>query len=313
MKILITGGLGFIGSNFTKYYLGKYKDDEVVVVDKCTYASNNSLLKEFKNFKNFTFYKADIIDLNELEKIFKKEKFDYCVNLAAETSIDKSFLDPALIYATNVIGLMNLVTLVKKYGVSKFHQVSTYQVYGENKSNAYFKETDEFNPSNPYSLSKAHAEEYLKMYSKVYDIDYTVSRICTCFGSYQAHDKLIPLVIYRAKFNQEVPVYGDGTNMRDWIYVSDACRAIDLILKKGKKGEAYNVSSHEEHSALEITKLLVKKMRKPSKLITFVEDRKINEKRFAIDTTKIESELGFRFEYDFEYALDLTLDYYLGR
>ena len=313
MKILIAGGLGFIGSNFTKYILGKYKEDEVVVVDKCSYSSNVSLLKEFKNFKNFSFYKVDITDFNEIEKVFKKEKIEYCVNLAAETSVDKSFLDPALFYKTNVIGLMNLVTLVKKYGVKKFHQVSTYQVYGEMKDNKYFKEDDQFNPSNPYSLSKVHAEEYLKMYSKIYDIDYTISRLSTCFGKYQAHDKLIPLVIYRAKFNQEVPVYGDGSNMRDWIYVIDACRAIDLILRNGKKGEAYNVSIHEEHSSLEITKLIVKKMRKPSKLIKLIDDRKINEKRFAIDTTKIEEELGFRFEYDFEYSLDLTLDYYLGR
>ncbi len=313
MKILITGGLGFIGSNFTKYILGKYKEDKVVVVDKCSYSSNTSLLKEFKNFKNFSFYKVDITDLDEIEKVFKKESFDFVVNLAAETSIDRSFLDPTLIYKTNVLGLMNLVSLSKKYDVKKFHQVSTYQVYGENKSNAYFKESDPFNPSNPYSLSKVHAEEFLKMYSKVYDIDYTVSRISTCFGKYQAHDKLIPLVIYRAKFNQEVPVYGDGSNMRDWIYVIDACRAIDLILRNGKKGEAYNVSIHEEHSSLEIAKLIVKKMRKPSKLIKLVEDRKINEKRFAIDTTKIETELGYRFEYDFEYSLDITLDYYLGK
>ena len=313
MNILITGGLGFIGSNFTKYWLGKYKKDHVIIIDKCSYSSNISLLKEFKNFKNLVFYKVDITDINELEKVFKKESIDICVNLAAETSIDKSFLDPTAFYKTNVLGLINLLFLTHKYGVKKFHQVSSYQVYGENKDNYYFKETDRFNPSNPYSLSKVHAEEYLKMYASLYDIDYTISRPSTCFGSYQAHDKLIPLVIFRAKFNQEIPIFGDGSNMRDWMYVDDLCQAIDLILEKGKKGEAYNIAVHEEHSSLEIAKLIVKKMRKSSKLINFVKDRKVNESRFAIDTSKIENELGYRYEYDFEYSLDLTIDYYLER
>ena len=313
MKILITGGLGFIGSNLTKYFLGKYKEDKIIIIDKCGYSANTKLLKEFSKFKNFKFYKEDITSLKDIEKIFRVEKFDYVINLAAETSIDKSFLDPELFYRTNVLGLINLVTLSIKYNVKKFHQVSSYQVYGENKGISYFKETDSFNPTNPYALSKVHAEEYLKMHSLVNDLDYTISRPSTAFGPYQAHDKLIPRVIFRANNSSEVPIFGDGSNRRDFIYVYDLIRAIDLILRNGKKGEAYNVAVHEEHSSLEIAKLIIKKMRKSSKLINFVDDRKVNETRFAIDTTKIESELGYRYQYDFEYALDLTLDFYLGR
>ncbi len=312
MKLLITGGLGFIGVNFTKFVLGKYKDAEVVVLDKLTYAANKLVLDEFKHFSNFKFYKGDIAEYNFLEKVFRKEKFDYIVNFAAETSVDKSFIDEATFFKSNVLGVINLAMLSLKYKVKRMHQVSTDEVYGDLPldSKKLFKESDEFNPKNPYALSKAQAEEFLFMYHKLHGLDVTISRSTNNFGRYQAGDKLIPLVINRALFGAEIPVFGDGKNVRDWIYVLDHCKAIDLIMRKGKSGEAYNVSSHEPHSNIELIKFILQKLRKKESLIKFVEDRKIHDKKYAVDTTKIEKELGFRHDYDFEYALDLTVDYY---
>lgn len=315
MKILITGGLGFIGANLVKYWLGKYKKDEVAVIDKCTYAANQTLLKQFKVFPNFTFYKGDISDMSFLEKIFKKEGFDLCVNLAAETSVDRSFTNPDLFYQSNVIGVINLAICCSKYSVKHFHQVSTGEVYGDISldSNHVFKETDPFNPKNPYALSKVHGEEFLKMFKLNNALTYTISRVCNAYGPYQAYDKLIPLVIKRAKAEQEIPIYGTGTNTRDWIFVLDVCYAIDLIMHKGKDGEAYNVSVHEEYENIKLVRLILKKLRRSSKLIKFVDDRKNHEIRYNFDTTKIEKELGFRYQYDFEYAIDLTIDHYLDR
>ncbi len=315
MKVLITGGLGFIGVNFTKFFLGKYKNDELVIVDKLTYAANKKMLDQFKNFSTFSFYKGDISDYSFLEKVFRKEKFDYVINFAAETSVDKSFMDEATFFETNVLGVINLATLCLKYNVKRLHQVSTDEIYGDLdvSSDYYFKETDSFNPKNPYALSKAQAEEFLMMYHKVHGLNVTISRSTNNFGKYQASDKLIPLVINRALNNMEIPVFGDGKNVRDWIYVLDHCKAIDLIIKNGKSGEAYNVSSHEPHQNLELIKFILQKMRKKESLIKFVEDRKIHDRKYAVDTSKIEKELGYRHDYDFEYAIDLTIDYYRGK
>ncbi len=314
MKILITGGLGFIGANFTKYYLGKHKEDEVVVLDKCTYAANRSLLNSFKHFSNFKFYKGDIADIYFLEKVFKKEGFDYVVNFAAETSVDKSFLDPAIFYRSNVLGAINLATLSLKYNVKRFHQVSTDEVYGDLplSSNKKFKESDPIKPKNPYALSKAQAEEFLLMYFNLTGLNLTITRSTNNYGSYQAEDKLIPLVISRAINKMEVPIFGDGKYIRDWLYVLDHCKAIELVLFSGKAGEIYNVSSHEPYKNIDLVKLILKKMRKSPSLIKFVPDRKVHDRKYAVDTTKIEKELGFKADYDFEYALDLTIEYYKG-
>ena len=315
MKVLITGGLGFIGVNFTKFFLGKYKEDEVVVLDKITYAANRRILDEFKHFSNFKFYKGDIANLEFLEKVFRKEKFDYVVNFAAETSVDKSFLDEATFFKSNVLGVINLASLSLKYNVKRFHQVSTDEIYGDLPldSKKKFNEEDPLNPKNPYALSKAQAEEFLFMYHKVHGLNMTISRSTNNFGRYQASDKLLPLVINRALNNMEIPVFGDGENIRDWFFVLDHCKAIDLIIKKGKNGEAYNVSSHEPHQNLELIKFILQKLRKKESLIRFVEDRKIHDRKYAVDTSKIENELGYRHDYDFEYALDLTIEYYRGK
>lgn len=312
MKILITGGLGFIGVNFTKYILGKYKDAKVVVLDKLTYAANREMLSSFKHFSNFKFYKGDISNYKFLEKVFLKEKFDYVVNFAAETSVDKSFIDPTLFYLSNLVGISNLAILSKKYSIKRLHQVSTDEIYGDLPldSKKKFKESDPLNAKNPYSLSKAQAEEFLMMYSKIYDLDVTISRSANNFGPYQAKDKLIPLTISRILAKQDIPLFGEGENIRDWIFVLDHAKAIDLILFNGKKQEIYNVSSQNPLKNIDVVNILLKKLKGNKELIKHVEDRRVHDLKYAIDTTKIEKELGFKADYDFDYALDLTLDYY---
>lgn len=312
MKVLVTGGLGFIGTNYVRYFLGKYKNDKIVVLDKLTYAANRFMLNEFKNFSNFKFIKGDITNFVTLEKVFRREKFDYVINLAAETNVDKSYLDEITFYETNVIGAMNLAVLSAKYNVKRMHQVSTDEVYGMIKrdENSSFKETDPLNPTNPYALSKATADQALLLYAKLHNLDLTISRSTNNFGKYQSKDKLIPLVIFRSLNKMEIPVYGDGKNVRDWIYVVDHCRAIDEILFKGKKGEIYNVSAHEPHTNLEIINFITKRLKIKKDLRVFVEDRKLHDEKYALDTSKIEKELGFKHLYDFEYGLDLTIDFY---
>lgn len=311
MNILITGGLGFIGSNFVKYCLNKYKDFEIYVIDSLTYAANRSLLTKFRHFSKFHFIKGDISDNKFLTKAFSKHKFDYVINFAAETSVDKSFINPELFYQSNVIGTINLMVLSKKFNVKRFHQVSTDEVYGdlEIDSTYKFKETDRFNAKNFYSLSKASAEEALITYGKIYDLDYTISRSVNNFGPYQGNDKLIPLVINRILQGREVPVFGDGKNIRTWIYVLDHCKAIDLILFNGKKGETYNVSSNFEMRNIDLIKEIIKRLKGDKSLIKFVEDRKIHDKKYTVDTSKIE-ELGFKCDYDFSFGLDETLEFY---
>lgn len=312
MKILVTGGLGFIGVNFTKYILGKYKEAKVVVLDKLTYASNKKMLASFKHFSNFKFYKGDIADIKFLEKVFQKEKLDYVVNFAAETNVDRSFIENSLFFASNVLGVINLAMLSKKYGIKRFHQVSTDEVYGDLPldSDYKFKENDALKPKNPYALSKAQAEDFLKMYSKINDLDITISRSCNNFGPYQAADKLIPLVANRFLFSQTVPVFDKGENVRDWIFVLDHCKAIEEILFNGKKQEIYNVSSQNPIKNIDLINLIAKKMNGDLSLLNYVSPRKIHDLKYAIDTSKIEKELGFKSDYDFDYALDLTLDYY---
>lgn len=312
MKVLVTGGLGFIGANFVKYFLGKYKSCELYCLDKLTYASNRSLLNTLKHFSNFHFIKGDISNLSFMKKVFSKHKFDYVVNFAAETSVDKSFIEPSIFYESNVVGVINLATLSLKYGVKRLHQVSTDEVYGDLELNSdyKFKETDALNPKNPYSLSKANADEFLIMYHNLTGLDVTISRSTNNFGAYQAQDKLIPLVINRALMEQEIPIFGTGKNVRDWINVLDHCKAIDLIIFNGKSGEIYNVSSHYPLTNLEVVKKILKKLNKDKSLIKFVEDRRVHDKKYAVDTTKIETELGFKSEFDFDFSLDLTIEYY---
>ena len=315
MKILVAGGLGFIGTNFVKMLLGKYKDYKIVVIDKLTYAANKIMLNEFRNFSNFKFIKGDIANYELLEKIFRKEKFDYVINFAAETSVDKSFTFQNEFVSSNVLGVVNLAMVCLKYNVKRLHQVSTDEVYGDLDldSKEKFKEDSPFNPKNPYALSKAQAEEYLLMFHKLNGLNVTISRSTNNFGMYQASDKLIPLVINRALNKMEVPVYGDGKNVRDWIFVLDHCKALDLILFHGKDGEVYNIGADEFHSNINLVKFILKKLKKSEKLIEFVQDRKVNDKKYALDFSKITNELGYRKDYDFEYALDLTIDYYKSR
>ncbi|HKL73251.1 MAG TPA: dTDP-glucose 4,6-dehydratase [Candidatus Onthovivens sp.] len=313
MKILITGGLGFIGCNFVEYFLGKRKKDKIVVVDKCTYAANKRKLDEFKHFKNFKFYKEDITNLKAMDRIFKREKFDYVLNFAAETSVDRSFLSPELFFDVNVNGVINLLKLSRLYLVKRFHQISTDEVYGDLAldSKKIFKETDQLNPKNPYSLSKATADEYILMFHKIYGYDVTISRSTNNYGPYQAKDKLIPLVIARANMNAEIPIYGTGNNMRNWLYVYDHCVAIDKIIEFGKSGEIYNIGTTETYDNLYIVHHILDYMKKDYKLIKFVNDRLVHDQKYNLDCSKIKKELDFEPVYNLEAALDDTIDSYL--
>ena len=277
------------------------------------YSINTKVVPFSKILKDmFLYYELTYDEKKGNDPLYSKHKFDYVVNFAAETSVDKSFIDPTVFYESNVVGVINLATLSLKYGVKRLHQVSTDEVYGDLELNSdyKFKETDSLNPKNPYSLSKANADEFLIMYHNLTGLDVTISRSTNNFGAYQAQDKLIPLVINRALMEQEIPIFGTGKNVRDWINVLDHCKAIDLIMFNGKSGEIYNVSSHYPLTNLEVVKKILKRLNKDKSLIKFVEDRRVHDKKYAVDTTKIETKLGFKSEFDFDFSLDLTIEYY---
>jgi len=316
MKFLVTGGLGFIGSNFVKVILGKFKDSKVIVIDKITYASNKNLLNEFKNFSNFKFYKVDICDKEKLDKIFNKERFDYVINFAASTSVDKSFIYPDEFIKNNVLGAINLALLSTKYNVKRMHQVSTDEVYGDiDLDKDYsFKESDMLNPTNPYSISKAEADISLINYTKFSNLDLTISRSINNFGPYQSEDKLIPIIIKSAILNEKIPLFNNGKNKREWIYVLDHINAIINILFNAKKGSIYNIGSSNLYSNLDLTKLILNILNKDESLIDFnVKDRLIHDKKYKVDYSKIKKELGFKNDYEFNFALDQTLNYYKKR
>ena len=298
MTYLITGGAGFIGTNYCLYFLEQetHKDDVLVVVDKMNYASNQ-VIKNMSNGTKIIFIQEDLTKYNKVNQIFKKFHFDYVINFAAESHVDRSISKPELFIKNNIDLTLNLLKLSLKYKVKRFHQVSTDEVYGATSlSSSYrFKESDNLLPTNPYSVSKASCDLLVLSFYKTYGLNVTISRSSNNFGLYQYHEKLIPLVIKKAMNNEYIPVYGDGKNIRDWIDVKDHVYAIDEIVLKGKEGEIYNVSSHNEYSNLEIVKFILSILNKDENLIKFVKDRKGHDARYALDTSKLNNELKISF------------------
>ena len=298
MTYLITGGAGFIGTNYCLYFLEQetHKDDVLVVVDKMNYASNQ-VIKNMSNGTKIIFIQEDLTKYNKVNQIFKKFHFDYVINFAAESHVDRSISKPELFIKNNIDLTLNLLKLSLKYKVKRFHQVSTDEVYGATSlSSSYrFKESDNLLPTNPYSVSKASCDLLVLSFYKTYGLNATVSRSSNNFGLYQHHEKLIPLVIKKAMNNEYIPVYGDGKNIRDWIDVKDHVYAIDEIVLKGKEGEIFNVSSHNEYSNLEIIKFILSILNKDENLIKFVKDRKGHDARYALDTSKLNNELKISF------------------
>lgn len=298
MIYLITGGAGFIGTNYCLYFLEKenHKDDVLVVIDKMSYASNQ-VIKSMSDGKKIIFIQEDLTKYNKVNQIFKKFHFDYVINFAAESHVDRSISKPELFIKNNIDLTLNLLKLSLKYKVKRFHQVSTDEVYGATSlSSSYrFKESDNLLPTNPYSVSKASCDLLVLSFYKTYGLNVTISRSSNNFGLYQHHEKLIPLVIKKAMNNEYIPVYGDGKNIRDWIDVKDHVYAIDEIILKGKEGEIYNVSSHNEYSNLEIVKFILSILNKDENIIKFVKDRKGHDARYALDTSKLNNELKISF------------------
>lgn len=313
MKILVTGGAGFIGSNFVYYELA-HSDDEIVCLDALTYAGNLETLEDaFKNEK-FKFVKGDITDREFINKLFEEEKFDIVVNFAAESHVDRSIEDPEIFLRTNIIGTSVLMDASLKYGVKRYHQVSTDEVYGDlplDRPDLMFTETTPIHTSSPYSASKASADLLVGAYHRTFGLQATISRCSNNYGPYHFPEKLIPLMISRALNDESLPVYGDGANVRDWLYVEDHCAAIDLIIRNGKVGEVYNIGGHNEKSNLEVVKTVLRILGKPESLITFVTDRKGHDRRYAIDPAKIHAEIGWLPQTDFDTGIKKTVDWYL--
>lgn len=314
MKILVTGGAGFIGSNFVYYMLNKYPDYDIVCLDKLTYAGNLSTLENALKNPRFKFVKGDIADKKFVDKLFADEKFDACVNFAAESHVDRSIEDPQIFLVTNIIGTQVLMDACRANGNVRFHQVSTDEVYGDlplDRPDLLFTEQTPIHTSSPYSSSKAGADLLVLAYYRTFGLPVTISRCSNNYGPYHFPEKLIPLMISRALADESLPVYGDGKNIRDWLYVEDHCRAIDLILHKGRIGEVYNVGGHNEMANIDIVKLILKKLGKPESLITYVRDRKGHDLRYAIDPTKIHNELGWLPETKFADGIEKTIKWYL--
>lgn len=315
MKILVTGGAGFIGGNFVQYMVNEYPDDTIINLDNLTYAGNLETLKPVEDKPNYKFYKGDIADRDFVFDLFEKERPDVVVNFAAESHVDRSIEDPEIFVRTNVLGTTTLLDAALKYGVKRYHQVSTDEVYGDlplDRPDLFFTEETPLHTSSPYSSSKAAADLFVQAYHRTYGLPTTISRCSNNYGPYHFPEKLIPLMISRALADESLPVYGDGANVRDWLHVLDHCKAIDLIIRKGKEGEVYNVGGHNERTNLEVVKTILKALDKPESLITYVEDRKGHDRRYAIDPAKLENELGWKPEYNFDTGIAQTIDWYLN-
>jgi len=314
MNILVTGGAGFIGSNFVYYMLNKYSDYRIVCLDKLTYAGNLSTLKKAMENPNFRFVKGDISDREFVFNLFEEEKFDIVVNFAAESHVDRSIENPGIFLTTNVIGTQVLMDASRKYGVKRYHQVSTDEVYGDlplDRPDLFFTEETPLHTSSPYSASKAAADLLVLAYFRTYKLPVTISRCSNNYGPYHFPEKLIPLMIIRALNDEKLPVYGDGSNVRDWLYVEDHCSAIDLIIHNGRVGEVYNIGGHNERTNLEVVKTILKELGKSEDLITYVKDRPGHDLRYAIDPTKISNELGWEPTTRFEEGIKKTIKWYL--
>ncbi|MCQ2534450.1 MAG: dTDP-glucose 4,6-dehydratase [Clostridia bacterium] len=315
MNVLVTGGAGFIGSNFVYHMLNKYPDYKIICVDCLTYAGNLSTLEEALKNPNFKFYKTDICDREAIYKIYEDEKPDVVVNFAAESHVDRSIENPEIFLKTNILGTQVMMDAARKFGNIRYHQVSTDEVYGDlplDRPDLFFTETTPIHTSSPYSSSKAGADLLVMAYYRTYGLPVTISRCSNNYGPYHFPEKLIPLMIANALNDKPLPVYGEGLNVRDWLYVEDHCKAIDLIIHKGKIGEVYNVGGHNEMANIDIVKLICKKLNKPESLITHVTDRKGHDMRYAIDPTKIHNELGWLPETKFADGIDKTIEWYLN-
>jgi len=314
MNILVTGGAGFIGSNFIFYMLEKHPEYRIVCLDALTYAGNLKTLESVMDNDNFKFIKGDIRDREFVFDLFAEEDFDLVVNFAAESHVDRSIEDPGVFLETNIMGTQVLMDASREYSVERFHQVSTDEVYGDlplDKPELMFTEETPITTSSPYSASKASADLLVEAYHRTFGLPVTVSRCSNNYGPYQFPEKLIPLMISKALAEEELPVYGKGENIRDWLYVKDHCKAIDLILHKGREGEVYNIGGHNERSNLEVVKTILNELDKPKSLITFVEDRAGHDLRYAIDPAKISNELGWEPTILFDEGIKKTIKWYL--
>ncbi|MBS7228106.1 MAG: dTDP-glucose 4,6-dehydratase [Eubacteriales bacterium] len=314
MVILVTGGAGFIGSNFIYYELDKYAEDRIVCIDALTYAGNLETLEEALKNERFVFYRGDIADGEFVNGVFAKEHPDIVVNFAAESHVDRSIEAPDIFLRTNVIGTMTLLEACRNYGIQRFHQVGTDEVYGDlplDRTDLFFTEETPIHTSSPYSASKAAADLLVLAYHRTYGLPVTISRCSNNYGPYHFPEKLIPLMISRALADESLPVYGNGENVRDWLYVKDHCSAIDLVMRKGRNGEVYNIGGHNERTNLQVVKTILKELGKPETLITYVKDRPGHDMRYAIDPTKIRSELGWQPETSFDDGIKQTIRWYL--
>lgn len=307
---LITGGAGFIGGNYLHLMTKKYPEDRFVCLDALTYAGNLETLQPISELQNFRFVHGDIRDRNLVYSLFEEEKFDYVINFAAESHVDRSIENPQIFLETNIIGTSVLLDASKKYGVKRYHQVSTDEVYGDlplDRPDLLFKEDTPLHTSSPYSSSKAGADLLVLAYSRTYSLPVTISRCSNNYGPYQFPEKMIPLMIQKASRDEKLPVYGDGKNVRDWLHVFDHCHAIDMIVRHGKDGEIYNVGGHNERSNIEVVKTILKALNKDEDLISYVKDRLGHDRRYAIDPSKIEKELGWRPQYTFDTGIVQTI------
>lgn len=314
MKFLVTGGAGFIGSNYMNYVVNKYENDIFVCLDALTYAGNYNNIKNLESKPNFKFVHMDIRDVDGIDSLFEKEKFDCVINFAAESHVDNSIKNPNLFADTNVLGTMNLMNACRKYGNIRYHQVSTDEVYGDlplDRPDLKFTELTPIHTSSPYSSSKAGADLQVMAYYRTYGLPVTISRCSNNYGPYQFPEKLIPVVISKALKNEKIPVYGRGENVRDWIHVIDHNIGVDMIVRNGKIGEVYNLGGHSERTNLEVVKTILKQLGKDESLIEYVTDRPGHDLRYAIDSTKVERELGWNRTYTFENGIEETINWYV--
>ena len=314
MTIIVTGGAGFIGSNFVFHMLQAHPDYRIVCLDKLTYAGNLSTLEPVLQQDNFRFVKADICDRQAVDKLFQEEKPDIVLNFAAESHVDRSIENPGIFLETNIMGTAVLMDACRKYSIQRYHQVSTDEVYGDlplDRPDLFFTEETHLHTSSPYSSSKASADLLVMAYYRTYGLPVTISRCSNNYGPYHFPEKLIPLMIANALADKPLPVYGNGENVRDWLYVEDHCRAIDLIIHNGKVGEVYNVGGHNEKRNIDIVRIICQELGKPESLIVHVEDRKGHDRRYAIDPAKIHRELGWLPETKFEDGIKKTIKWYL--
>lgn len=315
MNILVTGGAGFIGSNFIYYQQKKYPGDRIVCLDALTYAGNLNTLKEAMKTDNFRFVKGDIADRKCVYRLFEEERINIVVNFAAESHVDRSVTNPEIFLKTNVFGTQVLMDACLKYGVDRYHQVSTDEVYGDlplERTDLFFTETTPIHASSPYSASKASADLLVLAYYRTYKLPISISRCSNNYGPYHFPEKLIPLMIIRALNNQSLPVYGKGENVRDWLYVEDHCSAIDLVIRKGRIGEIYNIGGHNERANIDVVKTILQVLNKPESLIKYVTDRPGHDLRYAIDATKLQKELGWTPGVKFDDGIKMTVQWYLN-